>query len=104
MISRDAETHVRGGRPDDYVLMARRRGKEWFVGGITGARPQLLDLNLRFLGPGRYLAEIYGDAADTAENPKHTSIQRRSVDDSGTIPVAMAAGGGIAVRFRPASP
>jgi len=95
------ETHVVTGRPGEYISVARRRGREWFLGSITGWRPSELDVPLEFLGHGEYAAEIYSDAPDAAENPKHTVKEERRVNAATVLHVKMAPGGGQAVRLRP---
>jgi len=95
------ETHV-AGRPGEWVTVARRHGREWFVGSITGWRPTDVDVPLEFLGRGEFIAEIYSDAPDAAENPKHAVKEERRVNASTLLHVKMAPGGGQAVRIRPA--
>ena len=56
------ETHVVNGRPGDFITVARRHGREWFVGGITGWHEKDLDVPMEFLGRGDFIAEIYADA------------------------------------------
>ena len=95
------ETHVVTGRPGEYISVARRRGREWFLGSITGWRPSELDVPLEFLGHGEYVAEIYSDAPDAAENPQHTVKEERRVNAATVLHVKMAPGGGQAVRLLP---
>ena len=71
-------------------------------GSITGWRPTELDIPLEFLGRGEYIAEIYSDAPDAAENPMHTVKEERRVNSTMQLHVKMAPGGGQAVHFRPA--
>jgi alpha-glucosidase len=95
------ETRVIGGKPGEYIAVARRRGREWFVGAITGAQPREIDLPMEFLGRGAFTADIYADAADAAANPKHTAIERARVDATTLLHVKMAPSGGEAIRIRP---
>jgi len=96
------ETHVVSGRPGDSISVARRRGREWYVGSITGWHPNEADLPLEFLGKGEFIAQIYSDAPDAAENPKHTVIEEKRVNATTMLHVRMAPGGGQAIRIRPA--
>jgi alpha-glucosidase len=96
------ETRVVGGRPGDYITVARRRGREWFVGSITGWQGKEVDLPLEFLGRGEFVAEIYSDAPDAAENPKHAVREEKRVNATAVLKVKMAPGGGQAIRLRPA--
>ncbi len=96
------ETHVVNGRPGEWISVARRRGREWFVGSLSGWRPTEVDLPLEFLGHGDFIAEIYSDAPDAAQNPKHTVREEKRVNASTLLHVRMAPGGGEAIHIRPA--
>jgi alpha-glucosidase len=91
---------VLNARVGDYVTIARRRGKEWYVGSIAGWHAADLEISLGFLGPGEYVAEIYSDAADAAANPTHTSIERMKVTSSTRLKAKLVSGGGQAIRIR----
>ena len=47
------ETRVLGGRPGKNATIARRHGKEWFLGSLTNWSARQLDLPLDFLGSGK---------------------------------------------------
>ena len=49
------------GYPASYVTMARRKGDEWFVGGICARRPRNAEFALDFLDDAAYEAELYAD-------------------------------------------
>jgi alpha-glucosidase len=95
------ETRVIGGKPGEYIAVARRQGREWFVGAVTGTHPREIDLPMEFLGRGGFTAEIYSDAADAAANPKHTAIEQKRVDATTLLHVKMAPSGGAAIRVKP---
>ncbi len=96
-------TRVLGGEPGEFVTIARRHGRDWYLGSITNWTPRELRVSLSFLGSGTYTAEIYEDASDAAEHPKHVSIRRQTVRSSDTLTLPLAKGGGCAIRFVPAS-
>ena len=98
-------TRVLAGRIGDYVAVARKtRGKdEWFVGAITNASARTLDVSLDFLPRGRaYVAEVYADGpgANWRTNPLPVSMSRRPVTSASRLIIAMAPGGGQAIRIR----
>jgi alpha-glucosidase len=98
-------THVIEGKIGDYVVVARRErnGQSWFVGAITDEEARTFDIPLSFLTPGRrYVAEIYADGpgADWLTNPLPVSISRRLVTAATHLHLALAPGGGQAIRIR----
>jgi alpha-glucosidase len=99
------DTKVLNGRIGDYVTVARRSARDWFVGSMTGTQAQTLSIPLRFLEPHiAYVATIYGDAptTDLETNPNQVQITRRIVDSRDTLVATMVAGGGQAVQLTPA--
>src|ERR1044072_8627122 len=46
------ETRVLEGKIGEAIVVARRRGREWFVGAMTNEQPREIRVPLRFLGRG----------------------------------------------------
>ena len=95
------ESKVLNGVPGEYITMARRSGKQWFLGSMTNWTPRELDVPLAFLGSGKYKAEIYEDAADADKHPKNVRVHEETVDRSTRLKIKMVTAGGYAVRFVP---
>jgi alpha-glucosidase len=96
------EVRVIAGRPMENITIARRSGKDWYVGSITNWDARTVKVPLDFLGEGKYVAEIYSDAADAGTNATHTEFSKQEVDRGTVLDVKMAAGGGNAVWIHPA--
>src|SRR5881227_3226496 len=95
------------GRIGDYVIVARRakNSNDWFLGAITDEEGRTFNVPLNFLPRGqKFTAEIYADGpgANWATNPLSVTISKRTVDSSTNLPLALAPGGGQAIRFTPA--
>jgi len=95
------ETRVLNGMPGEFVTIVRRHGDEWYLGSVTNWTARDLQVSLGFLGNGRYKAEIYEDAADAGQSPKHVSIRQQIVRNTDTLTLPLATGGGCAIRFVP---
>jgi alpha-glucosidase len=100
-------TEVLDGRIGDYVVVARqeRGGTDWYVGAITDEEARTLEISLSFLPEGvSYVAEVYaeGEGADWLHNPFPVAISQQPVDAASTLTLALAPGGGQAIRIRPA--
>ena len=96
------EIAVLGGRPTEWVSVARRSGKDWYLGSISNWEDHAVNLSLSFLGPGNFVAEIYADAPDAGQEPTHTTFTRQPVTKDSTLQINMASGGGNAVWIHPA--
>lgn len=91
------EVRVLNGRPMENITVARRSGKDWYVGSITNWDARTVKVPLNFLGDGKFTAEIYADAADAGTVATHTEFTKQSVDRNTVLEVKMATGGGNAV-------
>jgi alpha-glucosidase len=97
------ETKFLIGQVGEYAAIARRKGRDWYVGAITNWTARELTVPLSFLGYGDYIAEIYADGSDAATYPKHTTIEQRRIGPSVQLKLNLAPGGGAAIRFHPAN-
>jgi alpha-glucosidase len=98
-------TRVLDARIGDHVVVARRErgGESWFIGAITDEEARSFEVPLSFLTPGRrYVAEIYADGpgAHWLTNPTPVAISSRPVDSATRLRIALAPGGGQAIRIR----
>jgi alpha-glucosidase len=88
------ETLVIQGKISDYILIARRRGNDWWVGAMTDWTPRSLELDLSFLGSGKYEAVIYKDGMNADVYASDYATEKIQVSGSDKITVKMAPGGG----------
>ena len=90
---------VLDGKVGDYILLARKSGNNWFVGGLTDWSKRQLDLNLSFLPAGNYVMEIFRDGINAdrhAQDYKHVRTEVRSGE---TIKIDLAPGGGWVAKI-----
>ena len=96
------EVRVLDGNPREFITLARRSGRDWYVGSITNWDARDAKVPLSFLGEGTYVAEIYADAPDAGAQPTHTAFRKQPVDRSTVLDVHMVSGGGNAIWIHPA--
>ncbi|SFP60933.1 glycoside hydrolase family 97 protein [Sphingomonas rubra] len=100
------DTRVLNGEVGDYVTIARkvRGGRDWFLGSVTDENARTLTVDLDFLDAGRsYVAEVYRDGpnADYKTDARHSiAIEQKRVRKGDRLTLALAPGGGQAIRFR----
>ncbi|QZE15584.1 glycoside hydrolase family 97 protein [Halosquirtibacter laminarini] len=88
----------------EEVVIARRSGENWFIGGLTNEKARDSKLTLNFLeGNKKYRATIFRDAADTDfdKTPEKIAIETRVVSTHDVLNVHMVQGGGYAISFMP---
>jgi alpha-glucosidase len=93
------ETKALDGAIGDYVVVARRSDKDWYLGAMTDGTPRRLAVPLAFLGRDRYDATVYADSPGADADPKDVRVSQRRVTGADTLAIDMAADGGCAVRF-----
>jgi alpha-glucosidase len=94
------ETRVLDGEVGRHLVMARRSGRDWFLGALTDASERKLPVKLDFLGPGRWKLRLWKDAADSDINAELVEVEERSVTAADTLQVQLAPAGGAVARFR----
>jgi len=93
------ETKVLDARIADYVVVARRNGKDWYVGAMTDWTPRNLEIDLSFLPEGTFTMEAYQDGVNAdryASDYRRTTVQ---VNKNTKLTLPLASGGGWAARI-----
>jgi len=95
------EIKVLQAKVGDYVLIARRSGKDWFVGGLTDWSARDLDLNLSFLAPGEYFMNIFSDGINADRYASDYSHNVVEVRPELMMKIHLAPGGGWVAKISP---
>ena len=93
------ETKVLDARIADYVVVARRNGRDWYVGAMTDWTPRTLDIDFSFLPDGNFTMEAYQDGVNAdryATDYKKVTMQ---VTKTTKLKIELAPGGGWAARI-----
>ena len=98
------ETRVLDGVIGEHIVMARRRGQQWFVGGMSGEKPFDGKLSLNFLPPGTFTAHIYADPKETSASYEAVAENSQQVTSADSLPLHMRLAGGVAIALTPVKP
>ncbi len=104
-----ADTRVLNGEIGDFVTIARKDhdSEDWYLGSVTDENARRPRITLDFLDPRRsYSAQVYrdGDDADWKTNAHSIVIETRPAKHGDVWELALAPGGGQAIRFVAAAP
>ncbi|MGD9128562.1 MAG: glycoside hydrolase family 97 protein [Planctomycetia bacterium] len=94
------ETRFLKGKAGQYVVMARRQGDVWYLGGINNQTKRLIRIPLNFLDSGEYDADMFLDAAEAAKKPNLLRSEHRKVTAADVLEVTMASGGGFVTTIQ----
>ncbi len=94
------ETRVLAGDVGHYVVIARRKGTEWWLGAVTDGRPRTLVVTLSMLRGRGWSLEGYADT-DAAQTSRRVTAR---VNGGDHLTLKLAEAGGYAARLTPASP
>ena len=66
------ETRPIEGSIGENIVIAKRKGEEWWIGALTNDEARTLDVDLSFLPEGRYRAVWLADSPASSVDPKRT--------------------------------
>ena len=92
------EIRVLGGEIGQYIVVARRKGKDWFVGAMTNEEGRAVEVPLTFLGKGGYALTSWTDG----DKPTALKIDRRKLGggDRSPLTLKLAPSGGGVLHFK----
>jgi alpha-glucosidase len=94
------ETYAIDGQVGEYAIIARRKGEDWYVGGMT-SEARNVPVDFRFLAEKVYNADIYLDGINAnrlGEDYRRSNIQ---ISPLTRMVFDMAPGGGFVLRLTP---
>jgi alpha-glucosidase len=97
------ETRVLHGQVGRFITIARRSGRDWYVGSMTDGTPRDLSIPLDFLPEGEFLAEIYEDDLEKLDQPSSVRKSRIPVTARDTLTARMVPAGGHVIHLTPAN-
>lgn len=92
------ETKILAGKVGDYIVTARRKGNDWWVGGMTDWEARDMNVQLDFLGADPYKVIGCYDGINADSYPSDYEIKNIVVNNN-TLNIKMAKGGGFVLKF-----
>ncbi|MCK9640823.1 MAG: glycoside hydrolase family 97 protein [Prolixibacteraceae bacterium] len=95
------ETRFLGGEPGEFIIVARRSGRNWFVAGNTNVKARRVDLKLDFLEGREYNLIRYQDTKDShfQKNKESYEVHIGTVAKDQVLTLPMAPGGGFCIKI-----
>ena len=94
------DTKVLHAKMGDFVVVARRRGQDWYVGAMTDWTARELQIDLAFLPPGTFQMQAYEDGVNADRFGTDYKMSSSVVTKNTKLEIKLARGGGWAARIR----
>ena len=93
------ETKIIQGKLGSYIIVARRNGSDWYLGGQTNWDGRDVELSLDILPPGTYQATIVSDGINANHNAEDYRIEQKTLTTNDQLSLKMANGGGFLIKL-----
>jgi alpha-glucosidase len=95
------DTRVLDARIAEYVLVARKNGRDWYVGSMTDWDARELEVDFSFLPEGNFTLEAYQDGVNADRDARDYKKTTTQVNRTTKLKIHLAPGGGWAARIHP---
>ncbi|HVN58983.1 MAG TPA: glycoside hydrolase family 97 protein [Bacteroidales bacterium] len=92
---------VLDARIGEFLLIARRSGKDWYVGGLTNWQPRVFYKTFSFLGEGKYHVEIFKDGINCDRFAQDYEHKGMDIDQNTNMTISVGPGGGYVAKITP---
>ena len=94
------ETVVLDAKMGNHIVTARRKGSDWYIGGINGWAPISLELDLSPLNikPGSEIV-LFSDGVNAHRNANDYRHSEQSFDSAEPLLINLSEGGGFAAKI-----
>lgn len=90
------ETVALEAKVAEYLVMARRKADQWYIGALTDWNERSINIDLSFLPPGEYKINIIKDGPNAHRIGIDHVAEEYSVDHTSNLKINLAPGGGWA--------
>ena len=95
------ETRVLKAKVGEYIVTARRSGRDWYLGALTNWTARDIELDLSWLGAGAFAADVFRDGPNANRAGVDYEHAELALTAGDTLTLRLAPGGGFAARITP---
>lgn len=94
------ETKVLSGKLGEYVVVARKKGDDWYIGGLTNWDERYVEIDLSDFSSGDYNATLLMDGINANRIASDYKVEKKKVSSSDKLKINMKKGGGFAIQLK----
>ncbi len=80
----------------DYIVMARKHGDNWYIGGMNDETPRNFTIDFSFLDTGEYIIEYMADGINSDKIARDYSLKQDLITSHTKIDIKLNKSGGFA--------
>lgn len=93
------ETKILDAKVGNYIVTARQKGNNWYIGGMTDWAPRDFSIKLDFIGAGGYEMTSCTDGINADKYAADYTLASKAVTKNDVVNVHLAPGGGFLLRL-----
>ncbi|MFH0759522.1 MAG: glycoside hydrolase family 97 protein [Bacteroidota bacterium] len=93
------ETRVLEAKVGEYIVVARRKGSDWYIGALNNNTEREFTIDLSFLPEGEKKAVIMQDGLNASRYAEDYIRFEKKVSNQSALNIKLAKGGGFAARI-----
>lgn len=93
------ETVALAGKAKEYLVVARKNGSNWYIGGMTDWTAREIEVDLSFIGEGNWEIEYVSDGINADRYPSDYGLHREKLGNN-KLKISMAPGGGYSAILK----
>jgi alpha-glucosidase len=94
------ETIIPDAKVAEYIVTARKKDNDWYIGGMTNWTERDITVPLTFLDEGNYTAEICRDGVNADKYAADHILEKKEVNKGSRLMMHLAPGGGFVVYLK----
>ena len=88
------------GKIGEYVVIARRKDRDWYIGALTDWSERTLQVDLSFLADGTYQGTLFLDGVNAHRTAEDYQVKYQTFSQSDSIHLPLKPGGGAAIQLK----
>jgi len=94
------ETIVIDGKVGEYIITARAKDNNFYIGGMTNWKERTIEVDFSFLEEGEYDALLALDGVNANRYPSDYTMTNQTINKKSKVTFTMAKGGGFVVVLK----
>ena len=94
------ETRILDARMGAYIVTARRKGEQWYIGGMTDGTARDLEIDCSFLGDKAYTGDLFKDGRNAHRIGRDFKQEPIRLNRHSKLKLHLAPGGGFVIRLK----